>query len=397
MRKTLSRRKKIARGPAFLRALTWLLAFADGFATMVIYFSGLPPADRTSLAPPLLCEAAGIFLGTIAHELGHAVAATICGWRVIVFTVKPFAFRLPNPSLVLVGRRRFPKYAGFVASVPGELSVLTKPRRIAIIAGGPAASLVFALYLACMALLLRKASASSPELLFLAAVCAGFALHSLCVCIRALLPRTEGAFTSDGAKLLKLLSKAPNPELRAATWLGQYLRYRIRPRDIPHWLIEAARAELNQARLFDSITVARLLDAHAPEAGIARRRIEAFRAQHGMSDWLSACDAYVAALYEGDVERSKNALAAWQGKITVPELTLAAQAAICAREGKPAETRRYLAQMRAILHVKSPFRDACYAGIARNVEALLRTTHETRPFRRDLAPASPGSVTYHAD
>jgi len=316
---------------------------------------------------------------------------------VLVFTVKPLAFRLPNPSLVLVGRQRFPNYAGFVASAPGELNVLTKPRRIAIIAGGPAASLVFALYLAGMALLLRKASAGSPELLFLAAVCAGFALHSLCVCIRTLLPRTDGDFSSDGAKLRKALSKAPNPELRAATWLGQYLRYRIRPRDIPDWLIEAARAELNEGRLFDSITVARLLDDPTPDAGAARRRIEVFRARHGSSDWLCACDAYVAALLEGDAERGKKILAAWQGNITVPELHAAARAAISAREGNPAETERYLSQMQALLRAKSPFRDACYADIARNVEALLLATRATRPRRRDLAPASPGSVPYHAD
>jgi hypothetical protein len=340
----------------------------------------------------------GIFFGTIVHELGHAAAALICGWRVIVFTVKPFAFRLPNPSLVLAGRQTFPKYAGFVASVPGELSVMTLRRRIAVIAGGPAASLAFAVYLAGMALLLRKASGHSPELVFLSAVCAGFALHSLCVCVRTLLPRTEAEFSSDGAKLLQAFSKRPNPELRAVTWLGQYMRYRVRPRDIPEWLIEAARDEsgqpANRARI-DSFAVARILDAPAPDFGAARRRIEAFRARHGMSDWLCACDAYVAALHEGDGERGRSVLAAWHGKVSVPELTAAAHAAVCAREGNPAETARFLLQMHAILRAKSPFRDACYADITRSVEALLRATRQTRPRRRDVAPQAPGSVPDH--
>jgi len=390
---------KAARGARrwnFLEALLFTLGVADGVGTLLIYAWGLSPVDRGNVRVAFFCVLAGAFTGTVVHELGHAIAALICGWRIIVFTVRPFAWRIPAPDLVMARGQTFRQFAGFVTAVPGSAKTLTVGRWVAFIAGGPLASLVFALYLGGMAWVLWNGGAVSPKIHFLVAICAGFAAHSAMVCIRTLVPRRGASFSSDGAKLLKALIKWEKlAEGRAGVWVIALMKYRIRPRDLPAWMVEAVHAEPAGARIWNALEISRMLDGPAPDVAVVRGRLEAHRQIYGPSEWLCACDAFVAAMYEDDLARAERALGEWQGSRAIPELTAAALAAFNARLGNPDETRRYLDEMDRILRLASPFRDDCYGDIKRNVEGLLRATRQSRVRRAEILPEAAGSVPGH--
>jgi len=356
-----------AKNSGFLKGMVFLLGVADAAGTFMIYAWGLPPADKGDVRVPCICVILAMFAGTAVHELGHAIAALVCGWRIVMFTVRPFAWRIPSPSLAVVGKRSFPPFAGFVSAVPGSAKALTARRWAAFIAGGPVASLVFALGLGAAALVFDHAGAHA---MFRAAICAGFGVHSAGVCLRALVPR---GFNSDGARLRQAFGATEElAESRVVVWLLALLKVKIRPRDLPAWMIEALRAEPGGARLADSLVITRILDKKSPDFSAARRRLDAYRARHGAGGWLCACDAYVAAMYEGDLKQVERALREGKGRDVVPELTAAARAAGCARLRDREASRRYLAEMDAIVRRGSPFRDDFMADARRNVEALLR-------------------------
>ena len=40
-----------------------------------------------------------VWIAIVVHELGHALAALACGWRIFVFAAGPFGFHVHNESL----------------------------------------------------------------------------------------------------------------------------------------------------------------------------------------------------------------------------------------------------------------------------------------------------------
>jgi hypothetical protein len=362
-----------------MRALALIISMSAGFVAFFIYASGMPADGQTRPALLFGLSLIGIFVATLIHELGHAIAALLAGWRIIVFAVQPFAIHFPNSNLAIPGKKQFAGRLGYVAAVPASPETLTVTRWMIFVAGGPAGSFCFAAYLAAMAWIFSSAASQSPELRFLTALCAGFALQSACTGITTLLPRQAPSFTTDGWKLRRAWSKPENlPERNVLPWLLALRKYRIRPRDIPQWMVDDIRQRAMSSGTYrplsDMMEIARLLDEKQPDFRLARQKIEAFRQAHGADDWLCHCDAYVAAFHEGDVDRARRALAVPHAKVRAPELAFAAHAALGAREGNEALTRRHLADMETTLRLNSPFRDKCYADIRRDIEALLRKT-----------------------
>jgi hypothetical protein len=382
----------------FFAVLIFILGFADGFSTFIIYMRGLPPTGHANAPMAFACVFLGIFTGTLIHELGHAAGALIAGWRVVVFAVRPFAMRFPNASFVLAGKKTFPGKLGFVMAVPGRLETLTPGRWACFIAAGPAASLFFAVYLGLGALALSH-RVPTPTASFFAALCAGFALHSACVCLITLLPRGLPGSVSDGAKLLTACAAWHGiPEMDVLPWLLALLKHNIRPRDLPGWMVEATGSTGQYAMLHDTFIIARLLDARPLDSRQTRKKLDQFRAIYGATEWLCACDAYLAAIYEADPGRAAACLAMPQTQRLVPELTLAAQAALRARLGEEHAMKAYLSEMEQILFRGSPFRNDSYADIRRDVERVLQTTLRARAQGSVAAFLSaPGSVPYHSE
>ena len=316
----------------------------------------------------------GLWLVSFCHEAGHALAARACGWRVIVFAVARIGLRLPDRNVVFFGRNRQRGLGGWVFSVPGRPAVATPSRFAIIVAAGP----ILCLLLGAAGLGLSRwpglgggGRDFGAELI----VC-GFAVQSLRSGLFSLLPSAQPKNTSDGQNLWRLYrSEESWPGARSLRWLGSLLYYNIRLRDLPPWIVEAARgaapADARHGQDMAAMDIGIVLDGAQVDVAQARAMIDAYRAQHGGSEWLDSVDAYCAAMFEADGARGRATL--WSGARSegLRPMVMAAEAAVAAREGDMATARSRLGAMRAAVKAASPFRNATFGDIGRQIEAIL--------------------------
>ena len=346
-------------------SLFWLAIY---FYAFVAYVTGF--GTGLSVYSAIGCLVLGSLVATLVHEIGHAMAAHLVGWQVIVFAVKPIAVRLPNPSVAVDRDRHERGVIGWVASIPKCKAVATAHRYGWIVAGGPLASAAFGLVLLIFgADVLRYFNCHEG---LQAHICAGLGIQSLAVFI-ATLSLSE---RSDGSKLVDLLRKGEKSTLlHPIGWYGTLFHNEVRLRDRPAWLIDAAQPALRKAGMgdanFDALTVGRALDAKDVNVIEARMLLDAYRQQHAANDWLTSCDAYLCAVFEHDLSQAKTLLARRYGPPEIPQLVCAAEAAVAAAEGDVALTRRTLTAMDRFVNAKARFRDATYRDIRRNIERLL--------------------------
>jgi hypothetical protein len=119
------------------------------------------------------------------------------------------------------------------------------------------------------------------------------------------------------------------------------------------------------------IDIGIVLDGARVDVARAREMIDAYRAKYGASEWLDSVDAYCAAIWEAEGEQARATLQAGaRGKETFL-MTLAAEAAVAARTGDGATAHTRLGAMRAGVKAVSPFHNATYRDIGRQIEGLL--------------------------
>ena len=347
-----------------LAALTW---WAGTFWAFMLY--GLAFVRTPTPFEAILCTITGSLLVTIVHETGHAVAALACGWRVIVFSVWSVGLHLPTRTLAWQRRGDEQGAYGYVVSAPRAPGAGTTVRWIWIVAGGPVACLLFAA-LALISWQTWLRGIDTPRL-----IASNFglalAIQAFLSAFRSLLPHGE----SDGAKLIEAARPSQQwLEHRACSWMGTSLHYNVRLRDLPAWMVAAHRAIPHDdgGRHADGIDIGRALDAKQPDFVHARTLIDAYRARHGGSEWLDSCDAYLAAIGEGDAEAGATRL--WQGEpdSQMQSMQHAARASVCAAQGDAPGMDAELAAMRKAVRARSPYRNATFRDIERRIRAALR-------------------------
>ncbi|HSI19679.1 MAG TPA: site-2 protease family protein [Sphingomonas sp.] len=318
----------------------------------------------------IFCYFAGQFIGTLLHELGHAAAARACGWRVVAIIAWPFGVQLDHRQLVPIARRHRNGLRGYVACLPAGLEVATLKRYAIILMAGPLSSLsigVIALISAGTWLTALDNDAMRPSIIGVA-----FALQTFDTFLWTAVPNGR---TNDGAQLLKIWRSDMTLGLRPLGWLRTLLDHRTRLRDLPPWLIEAARrVPLPTDQLtahLAGLEIGMVLDTLPVDAPRARALIDDFRSRYEASEWLDSCDAYFAAVWEANAAGARATL--WPGERTedMRPMVMAAEAAVAAREGDVATARSRLAEMRRAVKRKSPFHDATFADIGRKIEEIL--------------------------
>ena len=355
----------------FGRDALYLLHLAVSAAAFVAYVTAF--RHQGFLLFGMICWYCGRFVSCVVHEAGHAIAALARGWRVVVFAARPFGFQIPNRNPVILGREHHGEGAGWVATVPRSPGMDTGANWSIILAAGAVASLLLELLaLQGWASFLRPFDGGE---VLVSRIGLGLALQAFHHCIFAMLP----AFTdkpTDGDQLRRLDRPEGAYALdRPIKWIGTLLYSRVRLRDLPQWLVEQARtmAPISEesARYVATIGVGQALDSDPVDVERARLLIDEFRARFGSDPWLACCDAYHAAIWEGD---SARALAAFSGEQSDPPPTplyFAAQAATAARMGNTALAIILLKEMDSALKRESPFRDDTFRDIRRQVEAVI--------------------------
>lgn len=337
---------------------------------MVLYANGIriTPGAPVGVAAAVL----GYFLCIVVHEFGHAVAALLVRWRVIVFAVRPLAWHLVNREVVPMRGSQDEELGGYVFAVPSQFEAASAVRWAIFVAGGP----VLNILVGVAAVGLAIASPSRMDRLSTALVAFAFGLQSLQVGLGALVPDAWGGRRSDGGKLLTLCRhEAEWKKVKALSWLHAHSEYRVRLAERPAWLVaEAAReaADFEGAEQnFTAMEIGTLLDREPVDASRVRALMDAYRERYGVNEWQASCDAYLAAVWEGDGARAAGLL--WCGETTteLKPMRLAAEAAVAARLGQHDATRAMLNLMDTALREQSAFRDATFRDIRRQIEALF--------------------------
>jgi hypothetical protein len=358
------------------------LAFLLTIAALAVYASAL---HREALAFGVLCLLLGIFFATLIHELGHAAAAAVCGWRVVMVVARPIGIQVPNRNVAWVaGPSALPAESGWVVCVPKSPEVNRPQRWRIILAAGPAASLA-ASALALGAWMILPPPSPSPGVAA-GRLCLGFALQSF----RLGLATLDIAGTNDGRDGAKLraLRRDPStyPGLDPVIWLETLTGSKLRLRERPEWLLNAAKtAALSSpetAKRTAMFEIGVTLDSSPVDVEEARLRIAHYRARFGADRWLVACEAYLAAIWERDPDRGAALLAESAPGPDVPELDLAAGAAVAARSGDVDNARLLLKAMCKELRRGSPFRDPTYRDIEGQIRAVIA---EAKAFPLDDA------------
>jgi Peptidase family M50 len=131
------------------RSAMWLTYAAICFYAIIILLSSASHSTVLNgtigaalvFALPLL----GLGSATLLHELGHALAAQLVGWRVWIISVGPFQARFAPHLSMTTRAATMVDAGGFVLPSPRNLNVATPFRLALITAAGPAISVLGAL------------------------------------------------------------------------------------------------------------------------------------------------------------------------------------------------------------------------------------------------------------
>ncbi len=253
----------------WLKNIAFFLVFAAlGGLTGVIIGRSLKHATRKPDDWILLALPLAIFAAIAWHELGHALAGRLAGFRLYLFAAGPLRIDRLGHSLHFSFNRDIRLWGGVAASIPppdalpspaqlqramlrlvaggpifsliGALA-LPSPAQLQramlrLVAGGPIFSLLGALVLLPAAWLLQPLSINAAGLLAIT----GFL--SFAIALATCIPSRAAGFLSDGARILQLLRKGPE----AAQWCSlaalSSLSTTLRPRDWPPALIDEIAA-----------------------------------------------------------------------------------------------------------------------------------------------------------
>lgn len=334
------------------------------------------------------------FGATLVHELGHAVGALLVGWRIAIVTAWPVALHVSAGRIIISDRVNTSDGGGYMFSTPSALSYNRAWRYVVIILAGPLTSLAAAIGVLWLAFsqfppiptlspdFHGKAPALNllqPEMARLYfCVCVGFALMNFAAFLRTIIPAPVFAKQNDGRMVLDLLRNRSRSAERMVIWVEWLLHYRVRLRDIPDWMYDAARAENSKAislpPIYDQYDIGRALDAKTVHPERARALIEAFRTTHGDSNWLLNCDAWLAAVHENNVERAESALARRQYDTGGKAMHAAAEGAVAARRGQHKVVEKKLWWLDQELAAESAFPNATFRDIRKTIQAIAAST-----------------------
>jgi len=349
-----------------LSGLQTLIGLGLVFSAFCLYGSAFVATPSLVLA--VICTIAGRFLVTLLHEAGHATAALLCGWRVLVFVVRPFCLHVPTRTIVTVPREYGLRSQGFVVFVPRALKNGTRRRWMFAVASGPGACL--ALTTGALALYPWARPFDTPDFISSHLVLA-FAVQALCSAVVSLIPLEN----SDGAQLSRAARAGTwTVHGRLGFWLSATLKYRVRLRNLPEWMLAEIRgAELHEdsVKYMEGTEIGILLDRDPPDYRAARPLLDKYRARYGDGAWLDYCDAFLLAVDERNPEAA--AARMWRGEtpLDLEPMQCAAEAAIAAARGDVDAAREWLEAMRAAVRNVTPLPDATFIDLQKRIEALL--------------------------
>ncbi len=257
----------------FVYGAFFVMGIALGF---VLLEAGIEMDSSLPVAGLLLCLLVAIYLCTLTHEVGHALATRLVNWQLLTIAVGPVALRRTPHGARLERNPLSRAWGGFVYAIPRDDRHLRR-RRAVVVAGGPLASLLLAL-LATAVWQATTGSGLWPTLLFQTG------LMSFTIAVLTLVPYRSGGLTSDGGQLLQLLRGGPRVEQRmAAHLILTALVGGVRPRNLDDRLMARALATDNPAEAVGAHYLAYWRDLDRGDLAGATAHLDAALAQRAVA------------------------------------------------------------------------------------------------------------------
>jgi len=205
-----------------------------GLLGLLILASDIRPPPSLPLPVALLALFPLSWLHALGHELGHALAARLVDFRVLLLAVGPLRLRATQTGARLERSYTSRYFGGFVSAVPKDSRNLRR-RRFFVVAGGPLASVLILLLVVAgyPAVLLHSRGLAAWLYLFGVLVAA--------TVILTLIPYQRHGIWNDGGQMLQLARGGPVVEQQLAlTLLNSALIGGVRPRDLDPALLARA-------------------------------------------------------------------------------------------------------------------------------------------------------------
>jgi Zn-dependent protease len=242
-----------------------------------------------------------LYLCVFAHELGHAVAGMLYGFRVHMFAVGPIAYRPVPRKFSYMTRNQAGDMAGFVVALPPETADWERGR-LMLTLGGPLASYAFA------ALCFGIASIASGVWVPLAGA---VAISSAVLGLGATIPSWgPGPRRSDGASIVdRLLGRRTDEPTKRLARLWSYSTDAIDPRKWNRELVAQVESDI-ATQSNDPVRDLLVVNYHLVGGDLLRvRNILACSPATRTMPALAVAYAFVTALVDRDAKRAGEVLA----------------------------------------------------------------------------------------
>jgi len=237
----------------------------------------------------------------VVHELGHAFAASIYGWKIAVVAVGRLTIR-PAQRRLHYGLSAFPGLGGAILPIPPEAGNWRKSYVIMLL-GGPIANLVLAVCFAAGVLICSE----SPFWTHYLGVMAGL---SGLTCAVNLLPVSKGLQKFDGARIAMALRGENLESWARLARLSAELVTPKRPRDWNPECVAAARDDYASGGSEGALGL--MLCAYHLDCGDlekARAALAWAGERLGELDNVKISKAFILAYFDKDIEGAENLLA----------------------------------------------------------------------------------------
>jgi hypothetical protein len=347
--------------------LGWLLAWLDERL-------GRQTSSSFELGWPHLLLLPVVYLVVITvHELGHVAGGLLVRFRFLLLVVGPLKLVNSQAGLKFEWNTNLAMIGGLAACLPTDTHNLRR-RFIALVAGGPLASLVFGLAVSGLAYWLGPRTSLPAFALLITGI------MSLAIGGVTLVPGRTAGFMTDGAQILQLLRGGTAVELRNLLIILQALSLSgVRPRQYNPALLEQIE-KLRRSLKPDASTAAASLPAYSyhldrgeiEAAGQALdeaiANLELFPA--GVKQNVALEAAYFVAAHRNDAAAACAWLNQSKGGLLIEAHSRGrAEAAVLLAEGKLDQARRAAEQ--ALAAIPKAFDRGGAIGEAEMIQALL--------------------------
>ena len=202
------------------RTALWLTVTLLGFYAVIVLLTTASSSHVLDgsiyLLSLLAISALGYAPAILLHELGHALATVLCGWRVWIISVGPIELRLVPHAAVHMRSGVGHDAGGYVLPAPSTLERATRLRSALITAGGPIASVAGAAFCFALAAPLLEYEQGWPK--FWGGLIYAFGVTNIVSAILTLWPhRSSKGRGNDIVNIIDKLSRPP--DARNELWL----------------------------------------------------------------------------------------------------------------------------------------------------------------------------------